>query len=446
MESRIQRLNRIIDDMQGFKKIISDDPDEQTAMIESYRYFVIHLKELSHGLVPKEIADLIEKIDDDFEDVYELYRAIAYVDVILPDIKELIENHKIEKTSYNQAQKQGKIEIQNGRVFFSHSDSDSVIVEHLAENLKQVFPGLSFFVSSSYESLRPGDDWWDEIRGNLEEAKVILACVSRLSVNKPWILFESGFGLGHKAILIPIILDDLPISELGPPISMFQVIRLDDSKGLVHLIDRISQATGKPAQDDLIKIENLSLNKELFTSINTSMGFYVGNSKIDIASGWQCYTGNSNTLRAQKGYLSIGDSFNDGFQYPPEDTLKGPWQYWVFRIRRTSDVHIYAVVKLIDGTIRKIYASSNLNSWGFTGDPIDEFRVPLGKLPKNKWQVVIINTHTLEHKFESSIQAIVGIRVRGPLHISHIWCVENFEQIPEDFRSEAKVVSYPIHI
>lgn len=117
MESRIQRLNRIIDDMQGFKKIISDDPDEQTAMIESYRYFVIHLKELSHGLVPKEIADLIEKIDDDFEDVYELYRAIAYVDVILPDIKELIENHKIEKTSYNQAQKQGKIEIQNGRVF-----------------------------------------------------------------------------------------------------------------------------------------------------------------------------------------------------------------------------------------------------------------------------------------------------------------------------------------
>jgi len=449
MASRNQRLARIIDDLQEFPSVISDDSDEQTAMIESYRYLVIHLKALSRGLIPKEIEETVEKIDDDFEDIYDVYRAKAYVDVILPDIGEVLQNLKIERSSFAKLTRtQSNIDIKQNmqRVFLSHSDSDSGIVKYLAEHLNQVFPSLSFFVSSSYESLRPGDDWWDKIRGNLEDAKVILACVSRLSINRPWILFESGFGLGHKAILIPIILDDLPISELGPPLSMFQVIRLDDSKGLMHLIYRISQATGTQVEDDLIDKQIPSLNRDLFASIDTSTGFYVGSAKIDIASGWQRYHGDLNTLKTQKGYLSIGNSFDDAFQYPPEDTLKAPWQYWGFRIRRTFDVHIYAVVRLIDGTNRKIYASSNLNSWGFTGDPIDEFRVPLGKLPKNKWQVVIINTRSLEHEFESPIQAIIGVRVRGPLHISHVWCVEDIEQIPAEFNSEAKVISYPRHI
>lgn len=446
MEDQRQRLAQIIKYLQEFRCVISDDSDEETSMVESYRYLVIHLKELSRRFVPNEIAEQIEKINDNFEDAYEMFRAKAYVDVIIPDIEKALENlddGSSTLSSLNLTKSEIRKKQNTQLVFLSHSDSDSEKVKELAILLQSEFPDLSFFVSSSYESLRPGDDWWDKIRGNLEDAKVILTCVSRFSINKPWILFESGFGLGNKAILIPIILDDLPISELGSPLSMFQAIRLNDTKRLMHLVNRISQATGKKPKEETFEREILLSNGNLFTSVDISMGFYAGPSKIDITSGWQCYQGNPNTLRIKKEYLSIGDTFNDAFRYPPEDTLKAPWQYWGFRIRRTSDVHLYAVVRLIDGTNKKIYASSNHNSWGFSGDPIDEFRVPLVKIPKNKWQVVIIDASSIEHKFESPIQAIIGMRVRGPLHISHIWCLDAIENVPKEFISDIKVIAYP---
>jgi hypothetical protein len=327
-------------------------------------------------------------------------------------------------------------------VFISHAVFEADIIHKFVEQLKIVLPNVSFFVSSSYDSLNPGDIWWDEIRQILASAKIILACVSRQSIGKPWILFESGVGVGSKALLIPVILDDLPFSELGLPLSMFQSIRLDQV-GLVNLVELISKNTATRINNKHILSEPMPRFTEIPISIESSIGIYSGKDRYDITSGWQRYTGNHQNLQIRTNGVSIGESFSDGFRYPPSDSLNAPWKYFAFRIKRSQDVYFYAVLRCLDGSTPKIFVSSVANSWGFSGDPTDEYRVPIDSTSKGRWQVIVVNVRSLERDIKSPVQAITGFRVRGPLLLSHIWCVDNLAGIPDEFLESATVLSYP---
>jgi hypothetical protein len=337
-------------------------------------------------------------------------------------------------------------------VFVSHAASDSDSVQYLVERLGCVLPELIFFVSSSYKSLKPGAIWWEEIQKNLQDVKVILGCVSRQSINRPWVLFESGIGLGRGGILIPVILDDLPNSKLEPPLSMFQAFRIDDSDGFEHLIGQISESTGVRVQQSLVKKESYSLKKKISASNDKSMGIYIGLTRMNIAVGWVRYgSGNLQFPHICRNFLSFGDSFDNAFRYPPNDTLNAPWQYLGFRIRHQNDgisydssICIYAKVKLVDDSTRFIFVSSAHSSWGFTGIPVDEYRVPLGDIPKQRWKVIIVDVQSLEKDFPQPIKEIIGLRVRGgPFQLSHVWCARDLKQIPRKFCSNAKLISYP---
>jgi hypothetical protein len=85
---RHTRLAGIVGDLERFRCCgPSDDPDEQTSIIESYRYLVTHLKYLSRGVVPSTISEHLVSIDPKaFETLYDVYNAKAEIDVVLPDI------------------------------------------------------------------------------------------------------------------------------------------------------------------------------------------------------------------------------------------------------------------------------------------------------------------------------------------------------------------------
>jgi hypothetical protein len=84
------RLAGIVGKLQRFRSCgPSDDPDEQTSVVESYRYLVTHLKYLSRGVVPSHISEHLASIDPkNFESVYDVYNAKAEIDVVLPEILE----------------------------------------------------------------------------------------------------------------------------------------------------------------------------------------------------------------------------------------------------------------------------------------------------------------------------------------------------------------------
>lgn len=326
-------------------------------------------------------------------------------------------------------------------VFVSHATSESSVVNTFVDYLRIALPDVRFYVSSSYQSLKPGTAWWDDIRSTLSQAKIILACISRQSIDKPWILFESGVGIGCGAVVIPVILDDFPYSHIGPPLSMYQAVRMNKN-GANDLVESIASITKTKAYTERLQGKLIPKFSELTVSAEKSPGIYCGN-KRSLLGGWQQYKGNPRNYWDNKDYVSIGKSFDDGFRYPPSDSLQAPFHFWAFRIKRTQDVHIYATVKCEDGHPYKIYVRSSASIWGFVSDPTDEFVIPAPSIPINKWQVAIVNISSLANKFDSPIRAITGFRVRGPLMLSHIWCVNRLGQIPKGFVKNAIQLVYP---
>jgi hypothetical protein len=70
----------------------SDDPDEQTAVTEGYRYLIIQFKRLAGPILPQPAAAQLAAIDVEVNNVYSAYEAKAELDALLPDIEEAIEN------------------------------------------------------------------------------------------------------------------------------------------------------------------------------------------------------------------------------------------------------------------------------------------------------------------------------------------------------------------
>jgi hypothetical protein len=254
-------------------------------------------------------------------------------------------------------------------------------------------------------------------------------------------LFESGVGAGTGAVVIPIIIDDLPFTALGAPLSMYQSVRMDND-GLQNLAERISKETRTKARPQSLTKRVLPNISEAPKGTRTTPGIYLGTRRTEL-DGWHAYVGDPRNLESHKGFISIGKSFADGFRYPASDYLEAPWRYWGFRLKRTQGVHIYASVKCLDGSDHKIYVTTNANVWGVASIWLDEFIVPAPFIPKDEWKVVIVNMGSVERKFASPIHSITSFLARGPLMLSHIWCVDEAKQIPKIFREDAIHLIYP---
>src|SRR5258708_12033683 len=96
-KNRNARLGDILDQLSRFRCCgPSDDPDEQTNVVQSYKYLLIHLKTLSRGLIPSELFEQVEAVPCDFADgfdnIYAVYDAKARLDAILPDIPDAFDS------------------------------------------------------------------------------------------------------------------------------------------------------------------------------------------------------------------------------------------------------------------------------------------------------------------------------------------------------------------
>jgi hypothetical protein len=70
----------------------SDDPDEQTNVVESYRYILTNVKVLSAGLVPTDISEQLEALQpNSIEDIYDVFKSRAYLDAIAADIEAVLD-------------------------------------------------------------------------------------------------------------------------------------------------------------------------------------------------------------------------------------------------------------------------------------------------------------------------------------------------------------------
>jgi hypothetical protein len=85
------RKARLLEQLQSLETMRlcgpSDDPEEQTAVTETYRHILIQIKILSKGLVSPETQSILDGQDPlKIEGIYDVYHSKAYLDAVASDI------------------------------------------------------------------------------------------------------------------------------------------------------------------------------------------------------------------------------------------------------------------------------------------------------------------------------------------------------------------------
>jgi hypothetical protein len=104
---------------------------------------------------------------------------------------------------------------------------------------------LSVFVSSDYDSIATGEEWYRAISDGLLGAKAVIVLLSKYSADRRWINFEAGVAVGAGRRLLPVTIRSFPPSQVGLPLGQHHLRVLTDSMALQGLMIAISEATGQ---------------------------------------------------------------------------------------------------------------------------------------------------------------------------------------------------------
>jgi hypothetical protein len=125
-------------------------------------------------------------------------------------------------------------------LFISHVSEDETIALAVKSYLESVFLNTLVFVSG--RDLSGGEVWVEELRAKLQAATAIVAIMSDRSIDNTWVYFEAGTGFLQNRT-IPLRLEDVSIEDLGAPLNLLQVRKLDEP-GLQSLARDISKLAG----------------------------------------------------------------------------------------------------------------------------------------------------------------------------------------------------------
>jgi hypothetical protein len=130
-------------------------------------------------------------------------------------------------------------------VFISHSSDETAVAIKFKSTLEFLFEDkIKIFVSSDFKSIPGGDNWFLAILNALKTSQVVLALLSRDSVDRPWINFEAGVGCGAVAHVIPIAIGDLDRGEIQPPLGPLQARGLTDPEDVNGIFNDVEAFTG----------------------------------------------------------------------------------------------------------------------------------------------------------------------------------------------------------
>ena len=137
-----------------------------------------------------------------------------------------------------------KMETKEG-VFISHITEEKTAANLLKELLRATFgPTLKIFVSSDYESIGSGEDWFNTICDALRVARVVLVLLSEVSVERRWINFEAGIGVGAQGLVIPLVFRGLAKGNIGMPLAPLHARSLSDPEDVRAMINDVGKVCG----------------------------------------------------------------------------------------------------------------------------------------------------------------------------------------------------------
>jgi len=128
-------------------------------------------------------------------------------------------------------------------LFISHIAEERAVAQLLKDFLRATFGiDLKIFVSSDYESIQSGEQWFNSIVDALRSAQMILVLLSEVSVERRWINFEAGVGVGAHAQVVPVVYRGLAKENIGLPLSVLHARSLSDPEDVRALVSDIRRA------------------------------------------------------------------------------------------------------------------------------------------------------------------------------------------------------------
>lgn len=140
-------------------------------------------------------------------------------------------------------------EIKKPTLFISHASSDGEFAEAVKQEIDKVFAnGINVFSTSSPSAIPAGNDWLSDIEDRLNTSQAIIAIVTPVSIERPWLWFEIGAtwlnGRKGDCKIYPLCAQEINLSELPEPLSRLQALSLGRATDLKLLFEYLIKQFG----------------------------------------------------------------------------------------------------------------------------------------------------------------------------------------------------------
>lgn len=120
-------------------------------------------------------------------------------------------------------------------VFISYAAGDAEIADELRNDLEK--NGLKCFMAE--KDIQVATEWQDSIRAALIGSKQVLVLLTPRSINRPWVLMETGAAWALGKVLIPA-LSQVVANELIDPIRQHQARTIETTAQRQALVNELS--------------------------------------------------------------------------------------------------------------------------------------------------------------------------------------------------------------
>lgn len=176
-------------------------------------------------------------------------------------------------------------EIKKPTIFVSHASSDGEFANAVKQEIEKVFAnGVNVFCTSSPGAIPVGTDWLGDIEGKLNVAQAVIAIVTPVSIERPWLWFEVGAtwskGRTGDCRIYPLCAPEIDLSSLPPPLDRLQALSMGQAADLKLLFEaliaqfgfgkitsfRSTNITSRIPKYKDVKVKEVDLNDKVFYS------------------------------------------------------------------------------------------------------------------------------------------------------------------------------------
>lgn len=126
-------------------------------------------------------------------------------------------------------------------IFISHINEERPLALRLQKLFETALsPQPPVFVSSDYDSIKSGEEWYRAILEGIRRSEAVVVLLSPESIDRRWINFEAGFGLGQESKVIPVVWRGLTKGEVRLPLGQLHARELTDREECATLLRHLA--------------------------------------------------------------------------------------------------------------------------------------------------------------------------------------------------------------